>query len=427
MIYENQRLSCDARLGIEGQNDTLNLMLYRLLRVTSITDASGAKVNFTQKVVSFQGLEALQVNHIQIPIGESTQANTTLKINYEGMILGYTVTGMSYAKDKISPDFTILRMDAFAYPVKGMPSAAGMGELTLQSFDYSISATVPDSLKAVTLGKLVGAEQNEGTIKYKYESIVPSWRIDMAIAKYSTLSFDNLKVHYFEEDSAGAQRVYTALQQTKVLYDSWLGKKDLKNFTAIEIPDGYGSQADLVGVIQTASAFKEPEYIYEFYHELSHLWNIPHTDKSPCRLESEGLAMFLQYLVTGRFENNDYLEKMAQATLESVNKRLLKSTTFESTPIIEYGEKGLTGYSYTKGMLFFYTLYHMVGEQEFFNAIKGYYAEYKDTGSTTKEFAEYLKKTINTHSVDKLINDWIYTNQSSATLLSCKTAEELWK
>lgn len=425
--FENERLSCMAKLGINGQGDTLNLLLYRLLKVTSVTDTSGGNVDFTQDVVSFEDFEKLQVNHIKIPIRELKQRNYTLTINYEGTIVGYTETGMNYVKDNISSEFTIIRMDAFAYPVQGTPSIQELRRLGMQLFDYNISATVPDSLKVVTIGKLIETEQKTGTVKYKYQSIVPSWRIDLAIGKYRTLSFDNFRIHYFKEDSVGAQRVLSAIRQTKLLYDNWFGKKKLNDFTVIEVLEGYGSQTDACGIIQTSSAFKNPELTEELYHEVSHLWNVPHKDKAPCRLESEGLAMFMQFLVKGKMEDNNYLEKMAQITLEKVKKQIEDNSNFASTPIIEYGEMNMTDYSYSKGMLFFYILYHAVGEKAFFEAIKGYYDEFKDTGSTTKEFAEYLKSRFKNSSVDKLINDWIFTNQSSIHLSNSKMKEDLWR
>lgn len=425
--FENERLSCVAKLGINGQGDTLNLLLYRLLKVISITDTSGGNIDFTQNIVSFEDFEKLQVNHIKIPIRELTQTNSVLIINYIGTIVGYTETGMNYVKDNISSEFTIIRMDAFAYPVQGTPSIQELRKLGMQLYDYNVSATVPDSLKVVTLGKLVETEKKNGTIKYKYQSIYPSWRIDLAIGKYCTLSFDNFRIHYFKEDSLGAQRVYSAIQQTKLLYDSWFGQKELKDFTVIEVLEGYGSQTDACGIIQTSTAFKNPEYTEELYHEVSHLWNVPHKDKAPCRLESEGLAMFMQFLVKGKMEDNNYLEKMAQITLEKVKKQIEDNSNFASTPIIEYGEKNMTDYSYSKGMLFYYILYHTVGEKAFFEAIKGYYDEFKDAGSTTKEFAEYLKSRFKNSSVDKLINNWIFTNQSSIHLSNSKMAEDLWK
>lgn len=171
--FENERLSCVANLSINGSGDTLNLLLYRLLKVTSVTDTSGNNVDFTQEVVS--------------------------------------------------------------------------------------------------IGKLIKTEQKTGGVKYKYQSIVPSWRIDLAIGKYKTLSFDNFKIHYFEEDSVGAQRVLSTIRQTKMLYDNWFGKKELNDFTVIEVLEGYGSQTDACGIIQTSTAFKNPKYTEELYHEISHL------------------------------------------------------------------------------------------------------------------------------------------------------------
>jgi aminopeptidase N len=54
----------------------------------------------------------------------------------------------------------------------------------------------------------------------------------------------------------------------------------------------------------------------------------------------------------------------------------------------------MTDYSYSKGMLFFYILYHTVGEKAFFDAIKGYYDEFKDTGSTTMELLTLLRQKV---------------------------------
>ncbi len=425
--FENERLSCIAKVDISGEGDTLNLLLYRLLKVSSITDNSGSNIDFTQEVVSFEDFEKLQVNHIKIPLRELLRINSTLTINYEGSILGYSETGMNYVKDHISPEFTIIRMDAFAYPLQGTPSLQALKSLGLQHFDYKISATVPDSLKAVAIGKLIEIEQKERTAKYNYQSILPSWRIDLAIGKYNTLSFDNFRIYFFKEDSIGAQRVYNTIHQTKLLYDNWFGKKELKDFIVIEILEGYGSQTVPCGIIQTSTAFKNPEYTGELYHEVSHLWNVPHKDKAPCRLESEGLAMFLQFLVKGKIEDENYFEKMAGITFKNVKNQIAGNSDFATTPIIEYGEKNMTDYSYSKGMLFFYILYRKVGEEAFFNAIKGYYREFEDTGSTTLEFAEYLKRSLKNYFIDKLINDWIFTNQSSIHLLNSKNIEDLWK
>jgi len=425
--FESNRLSGIAKLTIDGQGDTLNLLLYRLLKVTSVTDALGNSINFSQSIVSFKDFEELQVNHIQIPIINHSQTNSILNINFQGTILGYTETGMSYVKDHISPKLTLIRMDAFAYPVQALPSLQELRLTGMQYFDYALSVTVPDSLKAVTLGKLIKVETEANYKKYYYQSIMPSWRIDIAIGKYRTLQKKRFCIHYFQEDSVGAQSVLSSIERASELYNRWFGEKDLTDFSIIEIEDGCGSQTDKCGIIQTAAAFKKSEYLEELYHEVSHLWNVPHTDKAPCRLESEGLAMFLQFLVKEKIENKDnYLEEKAQSTLKKVKKQIAKSKKNSDIPIIEYGEKNMTDFSYTKGMLFFYVFYHTVGEKAFFDAIKGYYKTYENSGSTTKEFSEYLRSRFKNTNVDKLVDDWIFTNQSTTYIVNCENVAGLW-
>ncbi len=103
-------------------------------------------------------------------------------------VLGYAETGMKYVKDHISPDFTIIRMDAFSYPVLGRPSGEDLrASASNNFFDYNIAITIPDSLNAVTLGKLIGVSKQENQTRYVFQSIQPTWRMDVAIGKYATV------------------------------------------------------------------------------------------------------------------------------------------------------------------------------------------------------------------------------------------------
>lgn len=89
--FNKDKLFGRAKLSISGQGDTLNLLLYRLLKVTSIRDTLGNNIDFTQSVVSFKGFEKLQVNHIQIPL--ASKKTSVLTLCFNGYVLGYTGTG----------------------------------------------------------------------------------------------------------------------------------------------------------------------------------------------------------------------------------------------------------------------------------------------------------------------------------------------
>ena len=86
----------------------------------------------------------------------------------------------------------------------------------------------------------------------------------------------------------------------------------------------------------------------------------------------------------------------------------------------------MTDFSYSKGMLFFYVFYHKVGEKAFFESIKGYYNTFGNSGSTTREFSEYLKSWFKSNEVNKLINDWIFTSQSTTYLSNSENVKDLW-
>ena len=89
--FSQSRLFCKAELSFSNvkQNDTLNLLLYRLLKVKSIKDTRGNDIAFDQHVTSFSDWEALQVNSISVFLGESKSQDTgkTIIIEYEGFLL----------------------------------------------------------------------------------------------------------------------------------------------------------------------------------------------------------------------------------------------------------------------------------------------------------------------------------------------------
>src|ERR1700690_723319 len=86
--FSERKLFCKAELSLNNvkQNDTLNLLLYRLLKVKSIKDTLGNDITFDQHVTSFSDWEALQVNSISVFLGESKPYNTdkTIIIEYDG-------------------------------------------------------------------------------------------------------------------------------------------------------------------------------------------------------------------------------------------------------------------------------------------------------------------------------------------------------
>lgn len=428
--YDEERLYGKCQLTITNPTiepvQMVPLVLYRLMRVTKITDEHGKALPYKQQVLSYEDFEALQVNYVEVSMENPLYKDEKKKIiiEYEGKLLGYSETGMSYIKDRIDPRFTIIRPDCRAYPAIGVPCWKTNRKAGLPKFDYEINATVPDTLVAANSGILTGKKVEFGEATYSYKSARPSWRIDISIARYGILNSSGQRIFYLAEDSLRAAEIMKSMQRTMELFTGWFGPlQNSSGITLIEIPDGLGSQTTIGCIIQSAGAFKDEQRLYELYHEISHLWNAPSNDQNPPRWE-EGLAMFLQYLTVEKLEQRPALENGSQSMINRLKKTYAKRPQYKNIPMIRFGKESVTGLSYSAGMLFFYTLYSVVSETEFLKLIGSFYQEYYNTGATTEEFINHVKKN---SSIDltKLLNEWFYKPAYSKYIVDGLTIKQI--
>lgn len=432
--YKSEKIFANCQLTVLNPSEQpiwqIPLTLYRLMKVTSVENEEGADLSFTQQVTSYEDWEKLQVNYIEVFLKNPIQQGDkkTIKIKYEGYLLGYSEVGMKYVKDHVDEKFTIIRPDCKAYPEVGYPSWKVIRSAGLQSFNYLINVTVPNSLVVANGGKLIQKISKNRLFTYSYQNIKPAWRIDIAIAEYGVLEdkSNRLKIFHFHDDAENAIVVLDAMKKTMELYTHWFGPlKDYQGFSIIEIPEGFGSQADATCIIQTEPAFKERNRIYELYHEISHLWNVKVLDPLPSRFESEGLAMFLQYLVQEKLEDKKgALEKGLEWASESFRGKCQNEPKCKDVPIIDYGKEMLTDLSYSKGMIFFYILYRLGGKKNFCEIIGKFYQRYSETGATSENFIKHTNEVSNV-DLTKLFQEWIYGSKSSEYIINKVPIEEI--
>jgi hypothetical protein len=218
-----------------------SLLLYRLLRVRSVRDDRGRDLPYSQTVAAFEDFGKLQVNQILVMLAEPLPpgAQTVVQIQYDGYLLGYSETGMRYIKDRIDPEFTILRDDSYAYPQPGYPSFALNRSAPEWSFTYSARITVPKGLVVANGGRLEATDTLGNEVTFRFSSLKPSWRMDFAIARYSQLSSGKIRVYHFPDDGEGAAGVAEAAEKALDLFSSWFGPlREEAALTFIEIPDG---------------------------------------------------------------------------------------------------------------------------------------------------------------------------------------------
>jgi len=178
--YENEKIEATCGLTVENRFQhpvsRLPLVLYRLMRVTSVKDEQGRQLDFSQQVVSYEDWDKFQANFVAVNLKSPIQpgARATLKIAYGGYLGGYTETGLSYVRDSINRDFSIIRPDCLAYPQVGVPSWSANRVAGLQAFDYTVRVTVPDSLTVANGGRLIERLAGEQQVTYVYKIIIRS-------------------------------------------------------------------------------------------------------------------------------------------------------------------------------------------------------------------------------------------------------------
>lgn len=431
--YANSKLKSTCELTVLNTSSAkiqiIPLLLYRLLKVSSLKDEKANPLVYTQRVLSFEDWEKYQANYIEVITRKPLLKGDSIKliIEYEGYLFGYTETGMGYVRDKIDPEFTILRRDCLAFPELGYPSdkvnrLAGFAP----SFNYIIKVQVPDSLIVANGGALISKETKDGYSAYTYQNTKLAWRIDIAIGKYKILETPLLKIYYLEQDSVGAETVFRYAQRTLNLYSEWWGKlKESKTFSVIEIPSGYGSQADVTCILQTADAFNDSTQMRQLYHEVSHLWNVNSNDQHYSRW-SEGLATFVEYLTIEKLENRPYLDYVTDWFLKRVRKEIETDSILSKTPLINFGKMGIQSNSYSVGMLMFRVLYQIMGDSDFNKCIRIYYSTYYLKGATTDEFVATVKK-VSAENLSKFFDDWIYSTKYTDLIKKGLTINEMSK
>ncbi len=433
--YDQEKIFGECALTIhnpaEEPINTVPLILYRLFDVTSIKDTDGKDLSFSQDIVKFSDWEQLQVNHtrVKLPSSLAHGEKKTLVIRYEGHLLGYFEV-MRYVKDHIDREYTILREDCLTYPEIGFPSWKSNSGKILQCFDYTASITVPQPLMVANGGELIGISESDGKATYTYKSLEPSWRMDFAVAEYEILKneLEKLRIFTFPKHKEGAHSLLESLRKAKELYTGWFGSlKVFSGLTVIEVPEGYGSQKDVTTILQEESAFNSTESPYEFYHELSHFWNVKSRDELPPRFESEGLAMLLQHLVQEKLEGKpNAVEKAVNVMRDRLRKNFAQHPEWKDVPMIDYGKKDITDLSYRKGQLFFYILYGLLGEELFLETMGKFYQKYYDTGATAQQFVDHVKN-FTSINLDLLFEEWIFGVESSELIMSKTSIADIIK
>ncbi|MFN3554804.1 MAG: hypothetical protein ACK4VN_02435 [Bacteroidales bacterium] len=432
--YGNETLQGQCRMTLLNQSDSavtqIPLMLYRLMKVNSVKTGDGKELNFKQTVVQYEDFTKLQANHILVDYEIPAHESRVIHIDYGGHLLGYTETGMGYITDRISPEFTLIRTDAYAYPMISQPSIVFLiNNIRNHLFHYDIMVTVPDTLVVASGGRLVTrtpVQDNEVT--YHYTSKKPSWRIDIAIAPYRQMNSPLLDLFYLTSESA-AQAIVEHGNNAIEQFTEWWGElQSPEAVTIIETERGSGGQADELVILLPEESFSNITNYHNLFHELAHLWQAVTSEKEgPSPRWEEGLADFSAYLLNETLfeEKAGLLIRAANHNLRRLKRDFDRNPPLAEIPMMEYGNQRITNLSYIQPMVMFAVLYYWAGEEVFHNTMGGFYQEYIMKRASTLDFVNYWKQKAPSYPLDTFFNDWIYTARFAEFIQEGKSFEDI--
>jgi hypothetical protein len=431
--YESERLAGTVALEVENLSANpekeASLLLGRLMRFERIEAPDGSPIPFRQEIVTFADSPKKQVNRalVEMPVPIAAHGRERFRVAYSGYLVGYTETGSLYIKDHIDPEFTIVRADAYAFPVVAVVSDEKNKSILLADFSFDLRVTVPGDLTVADGGELVERTRKGQRTTWHYRSASPVPFLNVAIAKYDVAEKDGIKLYSFPKDREGAGRVMDSAQRAVGLFRSWFGPTTTPaHFAVIEIPSDCGSQASLAGgIIQTASTFEDPDALVELYHEISHFWNPPDIEPLSPRI-NEGLAMYLQYRAAQEIDRRGDIDAKMNARARRLIEAGATEPRLSTTPLSEFGKAGMTDWSYSVGQLLFDLLEKIAGPEKFREIVGGFYQQFKETGATTADFVS-LARARGGPAVELLLQEWLISTRWLARLRSGETLSAMAK
>ena len=424
LLLKENRLEADATMKVKNLTlmpvSEIPFILYRLFDILDVTEDRGIALPFNQTVVKFSDEKSLQVNLVKVGLPRPLQPGktATVRLKYAGPLWGYPEV-MAYVRDRIDENYSLLRPDSLAYPVLAQASFQSFVAASRSGFTYRVETEVPPGYIVACGGRSVETKNKANTITFVFESYKPTWRIDIAAARFKMIEDEGHKIRVFAipEDEGEGRRILEAAKKSFRFYSGLFGEAgDFPGYTIIEVPEGWGSQASDFYVLQTAAAFRDKGRTSELYHEIAHNWNVrakPAIQR--CRYFDEAFASYFQGLAIREFEGEEAFEKYMTRLRDRFLQSCERDEENGSTPIAEYWREERGENSYTKGAWSLFVLHQVVGDSVLRSLVSGFLREFRTREADFESFQGFAEKAAGMN-LDRFFKEWIFGAESSRLL-----------
>jgi hypothetical protein len=332
---------------------------------------------------------------------------------------------MPYAHDHVSEAYTLLRREVLWFPVIGR----SFDEAWRDACTFDLAVTAPSEasegvLTVLTNGQPGKVERAAGSHTTHWRSTAPARRLTVVCAplRQAVISED-VSLHYLAQDEVGAQIVARAMRRTRELCTDWFGPLPERRLRVVEIPRGWGSEAEPTLILQTGDAFRaegpdDPDAyrraLSQAGHELIHLWGARSAEEHASRFLDEGITQYLEALVL----RAEVGEDAYWARMDGYRRYFVSAgEAAASIPLAEAGrhDRVREAISRGKGPWLVCVLHHLLDEA-FLPALRAFFDRYREeTGATLQDFCASMDAATGL-DLGPLFDEWMWGAQSSAYL-----------
>ncbi len=375
----------------------ITLLLNPNLTVTKIVGTRNRTLRFSTKLKDIDNSD-LELNSISVKLSSPLKPSdsTEFSVQYKGDLKSLNLYGDTFPIDTLNPDFTMIRMDSFIYPVISEPSAKALETYKKhQRYSPTAKITVPQGYSlagnAVERKRVLSGTREQIELK----AIAPSYGFILGLGRYSKISTSALTQYYLGENSEAALAANAKAATISNKYTALLGENAANKKYIL---------ADLGNAYQTSGAAGYDFVTFGNYNsvnlqaQLSRLWQIKNYSDN-----DNGWHVAL----TDLLKNNNEIDKLGEISFKTIKQTLKLDKKLAGTALKAYAEKGYAKQSTNAYAFLFAVLHETLGKDTFWQIMKSFRNEFADFGASDEDLYEHLKSSIKNKKNRKLVIDWM--------------------
>jgi hypothetical protein len=424
---QNRGLSAAAWLRFQNTSNKpikkLSLLLNSGLTATKIVGTKNRNLSFTATPVQIHrqihqqiqrqtygaNFELIQIN-ITLARALNPGDSTEFSIQYKGDLKSLAIYGDDLPVDTLNPDFTMIRMDSFIYPVLADPAFDAIQNYKKnQRFTPTAKITVPQGYS------LAGnAIEQKRTLSGSREQIelranAPYYGFVLGLGKYQKITNPSATHYFRNRDDRNAEAINQRILALSENYTSLLGQSNPKQkYILTELDNAYRAASNDNFDFVTFGDYS----MINLENRLAPLWQIRNYDNS-----DHGWHIAL----TDMLKNKDKISQFGTEQFKAFKAIIKTNPELKKIPLKDYNNKDHQAYSNTGYSLMFAALHEAIGADQFWQFIKGFKDEFGQLGASSEDLGDYLKENIKSKKARRFVIDWISKGRITKVLKNAET------